>query len=589
MAQENVRRSERFSPDPIPDTEEAIQRMLDLAADWRAGMEAENRAGWLTYLESYFENRPYEGEHGVEIRQRFVLSGTSPALSLKGLFNPVPALVGFYKTYCLEGVLGESATIEPVNAILDPSNDPRIQEVSGQQPQEGPSATPGTPPGQNGTQPSGSTTATLQAAPAEAPEQDQPKAYLNPLNPRIIRPLYDVWKWGNLQTEKDLIPQYAATMGDALLVAVTDEGWRLDEMTGAWSQDMDRAKVWLEIRDPRELKLWQFDDRGNLSMALLEHGREEWVMVDEAQPEKGWKKVRYTVGREFTKTVIRTYRTGEDGVRRLYDYAGDRPDSPGAEWVNPWGFVPVKTVQHDRVGKEFGRPVFYAEIDRIDEINIRASHVGDQIGKHLAPQWLLLGATRLDAALTRDGSAWMLPGGVDAKPALASMDIPGAMLYLDALRAAVKEDNPELSYHEVRQSSGDQSGPAVQGKLGDLDKRGRKANENYTAGLVQALQMCLTMGAVMGLWQHRGYGDIGLYEQGDFEFTIAWEPIIPVSDLEDIRGEAERVRLEDEISGRRTVIQDRGQPPAQNQNGQALENPESILDQELNRRTQPGQ
>jgi len=360
-------------------------------------------------------------------------------------------------------------------------------------------------------------------------------------NPAIVPALLDIIGWSGLDTvTRSLIPRLAANLGDCLLVAVDD----------ARPDDPAAAKVWIEVRHPAELVDWDFDSRGNLTLARLRETRYE-------RDEAGRKRA-YLYERQFTKTEYATFRDGRP--------ASFRPDGL-TRWPNPHGFVPVRLVKHQDDGDDFGLNAWHDAIPAINEINLRATHIGDIIGQHFAAVWAFFGAgppaisnaqgAEEEQELDR-GKALYLPGQADAKPLVAGLDFANAYTHIDRLLAWLRERFPELTLPELRRRTGELSGVAVRGMLLDLINRAEAAQANYTAELVRALQMALTMGRNIGgagrdLWQERGYGDLGRYEDGAFAFDIVWRPIIPLSEEEQLRLAAERAALEDELAQRQAL------------------------------------
>lgn len=365
-------------------------------------------------------------------------------------------------------------------------------------------------------------------------------ATIRAANPRLIGPVLDVWQWSNLQATKRLIGRFAANLGDALLVVVDD----------ARPDAPEQAKVWIEVRSPAELVDYEFDSRGNFTLARLAETRSE--------RDAAGRRRSYRYERLLTKDEYATFR---DGQPHAYD-------ERGAVWPNPHGFVPVRKVMHEDDGDEFGLNAWHDAVPAIDELNLRATHIGDIIGQHFAAVWLISGASppaglnaqglEEEQELDR-GKALYVPKDADAKPLVAPLDFANAYTHIDRLLTWLKEKYPELTLPELRRKSGDLSGVAVRGMLFDLIVKAESIqNDSYSPELWRALQMALTMGSNVGgsgrnLWRERGHGEVGRYEAGDFDGQLVWQEIIPLAPTEALALEAQREALRDEIDQRRAM------------------------------------
>lgn len=412
-------------------------------------------------LESYYYNTIYE-ELGIQAFNQTLVTKDIEIVP-RGVFNPVPDIVQFYVKYVLTGRLGEAG--DDVDLTIDAADE------------------------------------------------------------RIIPPLLQLWKWSNLQTEKDLIPYYAANLGDCLL-AVVD---RAPERVGG---AVKPGRVWIEVRHPGELVDYDFDDRGNLTYAKLESIAYERDATGRKQA--------YVYGRALSKTEFRTEKN-----RRPHSY---RPD--GVErWPNPHGFVPLVLVQHTRVGDEFGVNAYHHGISAINELNIQASYLSALIGEHLAPQWAVFGASLPSTGLARDGSVWAFPQASDAKAMVVDLRVGDVYEHLGAIRNHLENMFPELAIPRLRER-GQLTGVAVRGMLTDLIRSGEMARDNYEAGLVRAGQMALTMGQnLAGSRQSLdGWGGLGTFEAGDFDHRYHWPAILPLTELEQLQIDAEKQALERELA-----------------------------------------
>lgn len=347
-------------------------------------------------------------------------------------------------------------------------------------------------------------------------------------NQRIIKPMLDVFGWSSLQTEQRKISSRAAKYGTCLLVVVDE----FNDERPEWS------RVRIEVRHPGELVRWRFDRFGNLTHALLETVETE--VVDERGTER-----RYTRGTYYTADSYVTYR---DGQEFAYD---DNPTVGGravSRWPNPHGFVPIRVVRHEENEGDLGNNAWYSIIPALNELNLRASQIGGNIGQHFSPAYFASGmqAPRNTdgsiASVARDGILYG-PAGSTLTPLVATLQYDGAYTHINAILRHIVDIQPELLLSELARKAGDISGVAVQKMMTALIKRLEAAQVNYDTELVKALQMALSMGRnVAGtgfnLWQARYGADIGDFhattQVDGFDATIHRPEVLPLSRLEEL-------------------------------------------------------
>jgi hypothetical protein len=368
-------------------------------------------------------------------------------------------------------------------------------------------------------------------------------AWFETKNPRIIQPMLDVVEWSSLATESRKLRARAAKFGNVLLV-VSDRYDRVNP---------DHSTVRIEVRHPAELTKWAFDRQGNLTYALLE--------TDERTiDERTGRETAYRYGRLYTRTQ---YATFKDGQAFAYDDNPTLNGRPLATWPNPHGFVPIRVCQHEETEGEFGANAWYLIVDALNEINLRASQVGGNIGQHFSPAYAMIGVAAPRAPATgevedvpRNGFLYMPPNS-DAKPLLAQLDIPGAYVHIERILKHIVEVQPELTLPELLKAGGDLTGVAVQKMLTGLRTRGEAAQANYDGELVKALQMALSMGKnVAGsgydLWAARYGADVGEFKavrlEDSFDCRIHRPDILPLSELEQLQLLREKATLEAEIA-----------------------------------------
>lgn len=331
-------------------------------------------------------------------------------------------------------------------------------------------------------------------------------------NKQIIGPIMDIWRWSNFQIKLSEISRNAANYGNCLLVVTEDPG----------SNDASDGKVYIEVRHPAELVAFErHPGRGHFTYAKVESEESELDPVTRQER-------HYTFTREYTREEIATFKDGKP-----FDFYG----TGLTRWENPHGFVPVVMIRHEMAtGDDRGLNAYYDGLPEINEMCLVASTVGTNVVKHNSPQWVATGATAPEKGLQRGDNMWFLPGATSLDQAIAKLDIAGAYQHIDGLWDVLETKYPELLLPKIGDQKRDISGAAVRGILTGLIRRGLGARERYEFGLIDAIQMALSMGGNFGgttksLW------DVTIPAFGDAArlFTIHWPDILPMNRLERLK------------------------------------------------------
>lgn len=346
--------------------------------------------------------------------------------------------------------------------------------------------------------------------------------------PALRAAVGQLWQWSNWQTGKALLPRYGAALGDVLLEVI---------------DDTERGKVTLDVVWPGLVTELALDMYGNVKSYTLEYAFEE----DDKS---------YT----YTRTVdSRTVRTWRDGKPFAYSDAG-------AEYANPYGFVPACWCQHVPTGGEHGEPAV-RNIAAIDELNSLAAHALDQAHRILGAPILISGesvsqlganakddaTSGLDVESQRQESIKLLRGTTDARVSTLRLDPGEAMAQIERLLATVESDHPELSMYNQLRSMGQLTGPAADRMLGDVQTHVDAARASYDTQSVKAFQMAIAIGgwrAQRGDWgptarlnrQQQAFVPFGLdsYAAGDLDMEIMPRALVAITERE--RLEIERLR-----------------------------------------------
>lgn len=351
------------------------------------------------------------------------------------------------------------------------------------------------------------------------------------VRPSLRQAVGQIWKWSNWQTNKGVMVRYGAATGD-VLVEVMD--------------DVDKGKVWLDVRWPGMVTDLILDAMGNVKAFTVEYDYE-----DRTNPENPTIR-KYK--REVDKDWYRTYR---DDV----PYGYDGPEA----WQNPYGFVPAVWVKHLDVGGDHGEPAM-RNLGKWDELNALASHALDFTHRVLQTPILVSGdniqsLTPDDNSETPNTPRQRTDIPILRGPNGAEIDAveppPGENLaHIEHLLAEIERDHPELTMWSALRKLSQVTGPGISRLFGDVEIYVNDARAAYDQQCIKLFQMAV---AVAGMRQSEGdWGelnpgqqkfidfDLDSYDKGDLDIEIAPRELVPLGKWEKIQVERAQVALEKE-------------------------------------------
>ena len=197
-------------------------------------------------------------------------------------------------------------------------------------------------------------------------------------------------------------------------------------------------------------------------------------------------------------------------------------DGREAEYENVVGAVPLIERHHMLTGDLIGECTYHKAIPLLDEVNELASYLADIVRKHADAQWMVAGAEAGDLTRSSD-NVWFVPAGGDVKAIVASIDIPGVLEFIKAIRAEVAGSLPELAFDELRGK--DQIATAtLELQLMELVLKIKRCRPNYDHGLADALRLAGRAAESMGLGEIAALNDEALQLDPD-------RPVLPLDRL----------------------------------------------------------
>jgi hypothetical protein len=326
----------------------------------------------------------------------------------------------------------------------------------------------------------------------------------------LVEAIKQILKWSNWGTQKGPYTLQGAKKGDSFLKVI---------------DDIDRARVRLEVLNPRKVRYCQFDEVGNIKTITI-----QYYATDEE-------------GKDFI------YREEIDQdffyYWRVYNLnADDRafPREASERVPNPYGFVPVRHVPHRKEeDSPYGRTSFSGSLSKIIQLNDVAAPTHDGVRLGVDPKYVAKGGmmrdTRTDEERKRDEvTVLMIPKDGDFFPVGLQLSIADALSAMAMLIKEIEYDMPQLALQDIRNRSGDTTGPAIRGAYSDATDLLLEVMANYDQGVISALQMAISVGA----YRYRSSGEKraayrafaaydpeSSYQNGELDFYIKPREIFP--------------------------------------------------------------
>lgn len=367
----------------------------------------------------------------------------------------------------------------------------------------------------------GDGSATESALPIQLPE-DAPKA--DALRAAIAR----IWQYSCWQAKKDTVTRTGAVKGDVAIVVQDDPG---PDPRG----NPQLGNVSLHVVDPSTIARVRRDARGNVKEYVIEEWRsdpeyDQGAFGDVQAEYSEWcRKVGDSV-------VYTTYRNREPYDWREYPEGTDPSEEVGAEWAEPYGFVPMVFIQHRDMGKGFGWSELQPDFGKMYETDDLASKLSDQIRKLVDNPVYIGGAAPGDVTVDMGDDVEGDGAGRESTPTLygpegsvphsllGNLDLAGASAHIKAIRDDVELDHPELATDNVGLASSGEARKVAREKVEAMVVTRRAG---YDDAARRVFQMAISIGAIKG---YEGFEDFdeGSYERGELDHVIGDRPVFAV-------------------------------------------------------------
>lgn len=345
-------------------------------------------------------------------------------------------------------------------------------------------------------------------------------------NDKIIAPLAQVDEWSNWDSQKQVAARWFSLFGDLFIKVATVS-----------DADGKPERVFRQLIKPEYVTDFDSDERGFLTYIRLDipQTRREGDSVKSFTYTEVWSKANHTFRvwehDKPLETPINKLGAAKE-ARALSDFGID--------------FVPFVHAKFRDVGEKRGRSAVASALDKIDEVNLMTTRLHQMLFRYNRATWALQangvdangrplpppqvganGATdKSKLTLGDDDEIYRLPGNASITPLVPQVDYQAALSIIEAQMVELEGDLPEMKYYRLR-DSGNLSGAAISLLLRDAIDKAIEARGNAEAALARSNAMALTIGKELGMG---GFGDIGSFENGDFEHSFAPRPVISPSD-----------------------------------------------------------
>jgi hypothetical protein len=276
--------------------------------------------------------------------------------------------------------------------------------------------------------------------------------------------------------------------------------------------DTEKGKVRIEVLDPRKVTDIAFDSIGNVKYIDIRYEKQDPVSGE-------WYEYRECIDSES----FQTFRNGSPFDYLDMSYAGT------TQWDNPYGFVPVRWVQHQNVGLNFGVTSYHASRHKIDMVNDALSLLLNNVRMQVDTKFAVskvnvprVGGVPTTMSITsdrQDQAPFIEVGDGEIKPIVFPVNVEGALALAGVQMKEIESDLPQLALQQMRNSTGDSSGIAIENLYSDATDIIGEEQGNYLFGLQRALQMAISMASYRGYEGFAGY-NLDSYENGSLDFDF---------------------------------------------------------------------
>lgn len=312
-----------------------------------------------------------------------------------------------------------------------------------------------------------------------------------PVNKAVPEALSKVWRWSNINKEKELLCRYTPTFGTCGIRIVAKN----DPLP-------EKRRIYLKVEHPSRILDLEVDNHNNITQILLEYEIEEGDIAERfmANPTGILDDFRaerrtYLIREYMSKDKF--WATRDD---KPYDMINKVENGPYSSYENISGIVPYVLVPQNYVGSPFGLPSFYGHERKVDHLNALVAHINQQIRHHVTATWFLeAGGPPPDRIEIGDMTVVYVQkelgqtSSASMTPIVANLNLADAITQVKTLQEELQNSMPELKATDGQFLSHQSGGTVAQLRL-PAEQRIMSARSNYEDALVRAQKIALSLG-----------------------------------------------------------------------------------------------
>ena len=338
------------------------------------------------------------------------------------------------------------------------------------------------------------------------------------VHPAIPDALGKVWQWSNFNREKQLLARYGAALGTC--------GIRITAKNHA---DPEKRRIYLKVEHPSKILDLKTDVFGNITEIMFEY--------DILDGDVGGEKRTYTIREYMSKTTFASWRDDEP-----YDLINKTLGGEFSSYENELGVVPYVLVNHKNIGTPYGVPAIYGHERKIDQINMIAAHINQQIRRHVSVTWFMeAGGPSPQRIEIGDMSVVYVQkelgqtSQASIEPMVANLNLGDSISQLNGMIGELSNALPELKATDGQFLSHQSGGTVAQLRL-PAENKIVEARGSYEDALIKAQKIALSLGI---LYEVPGF-DLGTgigtreaadeaYHSGAEEHIFETRPALPLT------------------------------------------------------------
>ncbi len=363
------------------------------------------------------------------------------------------------------------------------------------------------------------------------------------VNPQLNEPLSKIFKWSNINAEKDRFARYAALFGNCGIrtVARVGKSYPNDPLT-------DR-RVFLQFEHPALIEDLNEDARGNIDQILTIHRILEGdIDIRGENQERQYHIYKMLMTRENFTTLR------DD---QPYNNIANERSEIFSNYPNLLGFVPYVLAYFRKHEQTYGAWCFIGTEQIIDRCNALSTHLLRQIWRHVNVTWMVttsgappreynFGGQRVLHIIRRLSEN---AADTNIEPLIANLSLADT---ITALKFFVNEVLPDR-LPELKAIQGtflaNQSGETVAQLRKPAEDKLLVFRANIEHALIRSLQMALSYGIVQGLWEvGTGIGTReaadNAFQNGALDFRFNKRPALTLTEGEKLANEQLRKQID---------------------------------------------